>query len=91
MIKVMGVDDPGSLTRGVVGDTLFGVMPDVSPGVTFAITLVVMTPFLVKVFRKPGFYSFVDGIVACGFASFLFGWVWCLGLCLMSVRGLHSQ
>jgi hypothetical protein len=53
---------------------VFGVLPDIKPGVTFCLSLGAMMPFLVRVFRRPG--EFVDGIVACAFASFLFGWVY---------------
>jgi hypothetical protein len=60
-----------------VGDTVFGVLTDVSPGMTFGASLVFMVPFLAKVFWRPGcFRGFVDGVVGCAFASFLFGWVW---------------
>jgi alpha-1,3-glucosyltransferase len=86
---VIGVVVEGG-TRGVVGDTTFGVLLDVTPGVTFVITLGVMIPFLVRCFRRPGYGSFVDGIIGCAFASFLFGWVF-YKMCLMGSMYMRKQ
>ncbi|GAB7337147.1 hypothetical protein MBLNU457_g2541t2 [Dothideomycetes sp. NU457] len=63
-----------SVTRGLVGDTSFAVLPDISPRVTASLTLAAQIPALLKVFFSPTWDDFVGAITLCGFASFLFGW-----------------
>ncbi|KAL7754244.1 glycosyl transferase [Sorochytrium milnesiophthora] len=54
-----------SATRGVVGDTSFGVLPDVTPLHTLVLTILAQLPTARK---------FVQAVALCGFASFAFGW-----------------
>jgi alpha-1,3-glucosyltransferase len=63
-----------SVTRGLVGDTAFAVLPDISPRVCFALTLLFQVIPLVKLFAQPTWESFIGGVTLCGYASFLFGW-----------------
>jgi len=63
-----------SVTRGLVGDTAFAVVPDVSPRVCFVLTLLFQTIPLIKLFIQPTWDNFVGAITLCGYASFLFGW-----------------
>ncbi|KAF2763453.1 family 57 glycosyltransferase [Pseudovirgaria hyperparasitica] len=63
-----------SVTRGRVGDTSFAVLPDVTPGTTFIITLTFQIICLIKLFLKPSWEGFVGAVTLCGYASFLFGW-----------------
>ncbi|KAI1261208.1 glycosyltransferase family 57 protein [Xylariaceae sp. FL1019] len=63
-----------SLTRGLVGDTSFAVLPDISPRVCFALTLLFQIIPLIKLFVKPTWDAFVGAVTLCGYASFLFGW-----------------
>ncbi|KAF2836712.1 glycosyltransferase family 57 protein [Patellaria atrata CBS 101060] len=63
-----------SVTRGLVGDTAFAVLPDVSAKVTFFLTLVTQTVCLIKLFFKPNWNTFIGAVTLCGYASFLFGW-----------------
>ncbi|KAJ1738341.1 glycosyl transferase [Coemansia sp. RSA 1086] len=64
-----------SSTRGRVGDTRFAVLPDVSPQVTFIATLAAMAPSFVLLIRSKLTPSrFVQSVVLCAFASFMFGW-----------------
>ena len=63
-----------STTRGLVGDTAFAVLPDVSPRVCFVLTLLFQAIPLAKLFMRPTWENFVAGVTLCGFASFLFGW-----------------
>ncbi|PNS15949.1 hypothetical protein CAC42_4350 [Sphaceloma murrayae] len=63
-----------SVTRGLVGDTAFAVLPDITPRMTFVLTLAAQIPPLVKVFFQPTWDNFVGGLTLCGYASFLFGW-----------------
>lgn len=79
-----------SVTRGLVGDTIFAVLPNVSPRVTFLLTLLFQTVHkalqmqhhsakspqlpLFKLFLKPTWDTFVGAVTLCAYASFLFGW-----------------
>ncbi|KAJ2315051.1 glycosyl transferase [Coemansia sp. RSA 2705] len=64
-----------SSTRGRVGDTRFAVLPDVPPLATFAATLVAMAPACVVLMRrKLDAVHFVQAVVLCAYASFMFGW-----------------
>ena len=61
-------------TRGLVGDTAFGVLPAVTAKDTLIATVVLQIPGLISVFRKPTFERFVGSIALSAFASFLAGW-----------------
>ncbi|KAI1504275.1 glycosyl transferase [Biscogniauxia marginata] len=63
-----------SVTRGLVGDTAFAVLPDITPRVCFAATLLFQAIPLVKLFLRPSWDAFVGAVTLCGYASFLFGW-----------------
>jgi alpha-1,3-glucosyltransferase len=63
-----------SLTRGLVGDSVFSVLPNVPPIATFVITILSQLPILHKLWNKPTFAVFMDALVLCSFGSFLFGW-----------------
>ncbi|KAL1305599.1 hypothetical protein AAFC00_007202 [Neodothiora populina] len=71
----VNADAVTSVTRGLVGDTAFAVLPDIPPRLTFILTLAVQAPPLLAVFFvKPTWDLFVGTITLCGYASFLFGW-----------------
>ncbi|EIN10737.1 glycosyltransferase family 57 protein [Punctularia strigosozonata HHB-11173 SS5] len=63
-----------STSRGLVGDTVFAVIPNVKPVHTFAITLFFQAIFMAKLFRTPTYKSFVAALTLCGYTSFMFGW-----------------
>lgn len=63
-----------SVTRGLVGDTSFAVLPDVPPRATFLLTVLFQVIFLIKLFLQPTWETFVGAVTLCGYASFLFGW-----------------
>lgn len=63
-----------SVTRGLVGDTSFAVLPDISPRMCFVSTLVLQAIPLLKLFFQPTWDNFVGAVTLCGYASFLFGW-----------------
>lgn len=69
--------DPAALsatTRGLVGDTAFGVLPTITAQHTLLITVLLQIPSLISVFRKPSFDRFIGSVVLSAFASFLAGW-----------------
>lgn len=63
-----------SVTRGLVGDVSFAVLPDIPPKVTFFLTLFYQVLALVPIFIWPNHDRFLASLTLCGFASFLFGW-----------------
>lgn len=63
-----------SMTRGIVGDTTFGVLPDVRPGACFAVTLGVMLVYLARLWLRPTYRSLVACVALCAMASFQLGW-----------------
>lgn len=63
-----------SVTRGLVGDTAFAYLPEVTPRSTFIITLFFQVIALGKLFYKPTFEVFLGALTLCGYASFYFGW-----------------
>ncbi|KAF2225357.1 ALG8 glycosyltransferase family ALG6 [Elsinoe ampelina] len=67
-------DAVNSVTRGLVGDTAFAVLPDITPRTTFVLTLAAQIPPLIKIFFQPTWENFVGGLTLCGYASFLLGW-----------------
>ena len=63
-----------SVTRGLVGDTSFAVLPDVTARTCFALTLTFQVLPLTKLWMKPTWDNFIVAITLCGYSSFLFGW-----------------
>ena len=63
-----------SATRGLVGDTSFAVLPDITPRTCFVLTFIFQLLPLIKLFRKPTWDNFIGSVALCGYASFLFGW-----------------
>jgi alpha-1,3-glucosyltransferase len=63
-----------SVTRGLVGDTSFAVLPEVTSAMTFVLTLAFQIPPLIKLFFNPTWEVFIGGVTLCGYASFLFGY-----------------
>lgn len=65
-----------SVTRGLVGDTTFAVLPEISPRLCFILTLLFQGIPLLKLFfaANPSWEAFIGAVTLCGYASFLFGW-----------------
>ncbi|KAJ1942389.1 glycosyl transferase, partial [Linderina pennispora] len=70
------IDKAATSTRGLVGDTEFAVLPDVPPAATFVITLVAMLPACAMLAskRRATPQRFIQSVVLCAYASFMFGW-----------------
>ncbi|PGH02464.1 dolichyl pyrophosphate Glc1Man9GlcNAc2 alpha-1,3-glucosyltransferase [Blastomyces parvus] len=64
----------GSVTRGLVGDTSFAVLPEVTKEHTFSLTLFFQLLCLAKLWFQPDWDTFIGAVTLCGYASFLFGW-----------------
>ncbi|OWO97312.1 dolichyl pyrophosphate Glc1Man9GlcNAc2 alpha-1,3-glucosyltransferase [Marssonina coronariae] len=67
-------DAINSVTRGLVGDSSFAVLPSVTARITFLLTLLFQVLPLTKLFLTPTWDTFVGAVTLCGYASFLFGW-----------------
>ncbi|KAI0347392.1 glycosyltransferase family 57 protein [Trametopsis cervina] len=63
-----------STSRGLVGDTVFAVIPNVKPIHTFIITIGFQSIYLIKLWRLPTYKSFVAALTLCGYTSYMFGW-----------------
>ncbi|KAG4305997.1 hypothetical protein PORY_000907 [Pneumocystis oryctolagi] len=63
-----------SLTRGLVGDSFYGILPNITPTMTFIITFFFQIIYLTKLFIKPTYNVFLGAVILCGFSSFIFGW-----------------
>jgi len=70
-IKTSGM---ASASRGLVGDTTFGILPEIKPFHTFAATILVQSVVLVKLWTRPNYRSFLSALTLCAYVSFLFGW-----------------
>ncbi|KAH7354195.1 dolichyl pyrophosphate Glc1Man9GlcNAc2 alpha-1,3-glucosyltransferase [Plectosphaerella cucumerina] len=70
----VNVDAVNSVTRGLVGDTAFAVLPDISPRTCFALTLFFQVLPLIRLFKQATWDNFIGAVTLCGYASFLFGW-----------------
>ncbi|TFK28845.1 glucosyltransferase [Coprinopsis marcescibilis] len=72
----ISVDSAGvsSSSRGLVGDTVFAILPQVKPIHTFIITLLWQAIVLIKLWKNPSYKSFLTALTLSGWASFLFGW-----------------
>lgn len=64
----------GSVTRGIVGDTAFWILPNITPRLTFLLTLFYQVMALIPLFIYPTFRRFLGALALCAYASFLFGW-----------------
>jgi alpha-1,3-glucosyltransferase len=63
-----------SVTRGLVGDTSFAVLPEITPRMTFLLTLATQLPALGKLFLYPTTANFLPTLTVTAYSSFLFGW-----------------
>ncbi|KAG7449254.1 glycosyltransferase family 57 protein [Guyanagaster necrorhizus] len=70
------INEPGvaSASRGLVGDTVFAVLPNVQPIHTFTLTLAFQSIVLLKLWSNPTYKSFLTALTLCGYSSYLFGW-----------------
>ena len=63
-----------SASRGLIGETTFGVLPNITPTHTFALTGSFLLVYLTKLWFDPTYKRFLDSIVLSAMTSFLWGW-----------------
>ncbi|KAH3671418.1 hypothetical protein WICMUC_004642 [Wickerhamomyces mucosus] len=61
-------------TRGLVQDVSFVILPDITPKITFLLTLFYDILSILPILLQPNFKRFVGGLTLNAYASFLFGW-----------------
>ncbi len=61
-------------TRGIVGDVVFTILPDITPRITFLLTLFYDLISLIPLFINPSYEKFIACLTLCGYSSFLFGY-----------------
>ncbi|KAE9969246.1 hypothetical protein EG327_010708 [Venturia inaequalis] len=67
-------DAINSVTRGLVGDTAFAVLPEITPRHTFILTIGTQIPALLKLFFRPSSHNFLSALILTSYSSFLFSW-----------------
>ncbi|KAK7874489.1 hypothetical protein R5R35_001572 [Gryllus longicercus] len=69
------ISEKASMTGGLVQEFQHNILPSIEPKTTFLLTVLAMTPALVKLWRCPGNpLHFVRCVVLCACGSFMFGW-----------------
>lgn len=63
-----------SLTRGIIGNVSFAVLPEVKPIATLVLTVAAMLPCLFWLWKKPTPLLFKYAVVLTCFSSYMFGW-----------------
>ncbi|KAG0144343.1 hypothetical protein CROQUDRAFT_47424 [Cronartium quercuum f. sp. fusiforme G11] len=63
-----------SSSRGLVGDTSFAILPEISPKTCFGLTIGFVAVFMTKLWQDPTYIRFLKSIVLSAMTSFLFGW-----------------
>lgn len=77
LAKILGVarmDGTGAgATRGIIGDTEFAVLPQISAGHCFLITLLCTLVLMARLWVRPTYKSFIESVALFGLTSFLWG------------------
>lgn len=74
LVKLLGLrSDQGNVTRGILGDTYFDVLPHITAGHCFLLTLVCTLVLCTRLWSRPTYGTFVESIALFGLTSFLFG------------------
>ncbi|KAI8924656.1 glycosyl transferase [Entophlyctis helioformis] len=77
VLRILGKSVPAqtaSLTRGLVGDSTFAILPNIAPSTTVILTVLSQLPILAKLWFQPTPDKFLDALILCGFGSYMFGW-----------------
>lgn len=61
-------------TKGLVQDVTFIMLPQITPKLTFLLTIFYQILAVVPVLFDPSFKRFIGSLTLCGMSSFLFGW-----------------
>lgn len=61
-------------TKGLVQDVYFAILPQISPKLTFILTMFYQTLAVIPLLFDPSFKRFIGSLTLCGLSSYLFGW-----------------
>lgn len=73
LLRVRGLQLPAT-SRGIVGDTAFGVLPAVPPATSFALALACILVYVEPLWRRPTYTNLVGCMTLCAMTSFGVGW-----------------
>ncbi|TPX33389.1 hypothetical protein SmJEL517_g03746 [Synchytrium microbalum] len=74
LLGLLWIKELPTLTRGLVGDVSFGVLPNITPLHTLIATVLSQVPSIIRVWQSPTPDEFIHSITMCAFGSFMFGW-----------------
>ena len=63
-----------STSRGMVGDTVLGILPNISPTTCFVLALTFSLVYVVPPWRRPTYSTLVSCVTVCAMTSFAIGW-----------------
>lgn len=66
--------EKNSGTKGLVQEVSFAILPQISPKLTFILTVFYQTLAVIPLLFDPSFKRFIGSLTLCGLASYLFGW-----------------
>ncbi|CCE90383.1 dolichyl-P-Glc:Glc1Man(9)GlcNAc(2)-PP-dolichol alpha-1,3-glucosyltransferase TDEL_0B02540 [Torulaspora delbrueckii] len=61
-------------TKGLVQDVFFAILPQISPKLTFILTMFYQALAVIPLLFDPSFKRFIGSLTLCGLSSYLFGW-----------------
>ncbi|CCE64960.1 hypothetical protein TPHA_0J01380 [Tetrapisispora phaffii CBS 4417] len=61
-------------TKGLVQDYFFVILPQITPKLTFLLTLFYQILAVIPLLFDPSYKRFIGSLTLCGMASYLFGW-----------------
>lgn len=61
-------------TKGLVQDVTFIMLPQITPRLTFVLTIFYQILAVIPILFDPSFKRFIGSLTLCGMSSFLFGW-----------------
>lgn len=70
----LGGKSVAATSRGIVGDTVFGILPDVTPRTCFILAFTFMCVYSVPLWCKPTYNKLVACVTLCALTSFAVGW-----------------
>lgn len=73
---ILNVQHSNSSTGGLVQEQKHSVLPQITPQITFTITVISMVPCCIKILlnRTESMTNFLKPLILCGTCSFMFGW-----------------
>ncbi|WFD41622.1 dolichyl-P-Glc:Glc1Man9GlcNAc2-PP-dolichol alpha-1,3-glucosyltransferase [Malassezia psittaci] len=74
LLMLKGHAPTPSTSRGIVGDTNLGVLPNISPTVCFLLAMIFSALYTVRLWQRPSYRALLVCITLCALTSFAIGW-----------------